>query len=76
MEAEAAAFTGDRVNPEIFDGAKTAKLLAQATLRAFVIIYMGYLTAPELFILPDGRTEQQVQVSGIHIAISQHLPLC
>jgi hypothetical protein len=76
MRAEAASLTGDRVDLEIFDGVKTTKLLAQTTLSAFVIVNICYLPAPELVVLPDGGTEQQVQVGSINIAIGQHLSLC
>jgi hypothetical protein len=74
MGAEAAALAGYRVNPEIFDGIKTAQVLAQATLSASVLVYLGYLAAPELALLSHGRVEQQMEVSSIHIAVGKHLP--
>jgi hypothetical protein len=74
MRAEAAAFAGNRVNPEIFDSAKTAKVLAQAAFCAPVLIYAGYLAAPELAFLFHRRAKQQMQVGSIHIAVGEHLP--
>jgi hypothetical protein len=73
MKAKAAAFTGYRVNPEIFDSIKAAKLLAQPTLSTPALIYVGHLPAPELGFLFYGRAEQQMKVGSIHIAVGKHL---
>jgi len=73
VRAKATTFAGNRVNLKIPDGVKPAHVLAQATLGALVFINERNLPAPELIILPEDRSEQQVQVSRIHITISQHL---
>jgi len=71
---EAATLAGYRVNPEIFNRIKTAKVLAQATLSASALVYLSYLAAPKLVLLSHGRAEQQMEVSSIHIAVGKHLP--
>jgi hypothetical protein len=49
--AEAAALTGYRVNPEVFDSIEATKFLAQPALGASFFIYAGYLPTPELALL-------------------------
>jgi hypothetical protein len=57
MGTKATSLTGYRVNPETFDGIKTTQLLAQATFRALLLIYVSYLTAPESGFLHYRRAE-------------------
>jgi hypothetical protein len=76
MGAKAAPLTGDGVSLKIPDGVETAQVLTQAALGTFIPINNRNLSAPELVILFDGGAEQQMQVSGIHIAVGKHLSSC
>jgi hypothetical protein len=75
MKAEAAALTRDRVNLKIINRPEATQVLAQSTLRTFFLIDSCNLATPELVINPCSRLKDKMQVSGIHITISQHLAL-
>jgi hypothetical protein len=76
VEAKTAPLAGYVVNFKIPDGMETAQFLAQSTLRAFIRIDVGYLPAPELVVLFQGRAEQQMEDSRVHITVGQHLSPC
>ena len=73
LVAEGAAFAGNRVNFEIFDGVETAHLFAEATLGALLLVDHRNLPAPELVFIFDRWVQQQVEVGSVHIAVGQCL---
>jgi hypothetical protein len=75
MVAEAAALTGNTADPEILYRLEAAQFLAQTALCAFLLVNKSNLPTPELLLLPDNRLKNEVQVSGIDIAVNQHSSL-
>ena len=75
LSTKTTTFTGDGVNFEILNSAKSADILTQRTLGAFLIINMCRLSAPELTFLLKLRVKKEMEISSINVAINKHFAL-
>ncbi len=80
MSAYATPFAGrwiDVVFPALFaNRVEAAELGANAARSAQLWIDHGLMAAPKIMTLPDGGRQDQVQVRGVDIAVSQHGAFC